>query len=52
MTPKQKIGLSLVALAFALTAILIRYATLYWLEVLGLPIIGLVGLGLIWSMNE
>ena len=52
MTPKQKIGWSLVALAFVLTVILVRYATLYWLEVLGLPIIGLVGVGLMWGMNE
>jgi hypothetical protein len=52
VTPKQKIGWSVVALAIVLTAILVRYATLYWLEVLALPIMGLVGLGLIWTMNE
>jgi hypothetical protein len=29
-----------------------KLATLYWLEVLALPIMGLVGLGLMWGMNE
>jgi hypothetical protein len=52
VTPKQKIGWSVVALAIVLTAILVRYATLYWLEVLALPIMGLAGLGLMWGMNE
>ena len=51
MTPKQTIGWSVVALAIVLTAILGRYATLYWLEVLALPIMGLAGLGLMWGMN-
>jgi hypothetical protein len=48
VTPKQKICWSVVALAIVLTAILGRYATLYWLEVLALPIMGLAGLGLMW----
>ena len=45
MMSKQKIGLGLVALAFVLILILVRYATLYWLEVLAVPIMGLVALG-------
>jgi hypothetical protein len=49
---KQKIGWSLVALAFALVLILVRYATLYWLEVLAVPIMGLVALGLTWGLSE
>jgi hypothetical protein len=49
---KQKIGWSLVALAFALVLILVRYATLYWLEVLVVPIVGLVALGLAWGLSE
>jgi len=52
MTRKQKIGWGLVVLAFALTVALVRYASLYWLEVLALPIMGLVGLGLTWGMND
>jgi hypothetical protein len=49
---KQKIGLGLVALAFVLILILVRYATLYWLEVLAVPIMGLVALGVIWVLSE
>ena len=49
---KQKIGWSLVALAFALVLILVRFATLYWLEVLAVPITGLVALGLAWGLSE
>lgn len=49
---KQKIGWSLVALAFALVLILVRFATLYWLEVLAVPIMGLVALGVIWVLSE
>jgi len=49
---KQKIGWGLVALAFVLVLILVRYATLYWLEVLAVPIMGLVALGLTWALSE
>jgi hypothetical protein len=49
---KQKIGWSLVALAFALVLIRVRYATLYWFEVLAVPIAGLVALGLAWGLSE
>ena len=49
---KQKIGWGLVVLAFALVLILVRYATLYWLEVLIVPIMGLVALGLAWGLRE
>ena len=49
---KQKIGWTVVTLAFALVLILVRYATLYWLEVLVVPIVGLVALGLAWGLSE
>jgi hypothetical protein len=49
---KQKIGCGLVALAFALILILVRYATLHWLEVLAVPIMGPVALGVIWALSE
>jgi hypothetical protein len=52
MTCKQKIGWGLVVSAFALTVAIVRYANLYWLEVLALPIMGLVGLSLTWGMND
>jgi hypothetical protein len=52
MTRKQKIGWGLVLLALVLVAILVRYANLYWLEVLAVPIMALIGLGVIWGMNE
>jgi hypothetical protein len=40
-----------VLLALVLVAILVRYANLYWLEVLAVPIMALIGLGVIWGMN-
>jgi uncharacterized membrane protein len=49
---KQKIGWGLVALAFVLVLILVRYATLFWLEVLTVPIMGLVALGLTWALSD
>lgn len=52
VTRKQQIGWSLVALALALVLILVRYASLYWLEVLTVPIMGLVALGLTWGLSE
>jgi hypothetical protein len=52
MTRKQIIGWALVVLAFVLTAIVARFANRFWLEVLAVPIMALVGLGLLWGLNE